>query len=74
MSLDKNILNTIGLVALIGSLYTLIHKINEKTETKLYSDEALKKLQDPKKRQELDSAIDHYHENGEWQESIFTSE
>ncbi len=70
MSLDKKqILGAVGIVALVGLIVALIKELNSKTETKLYSDEAFKDLQDSKKRKELDGAISNYYKNGKWDKS-----
>jgi hypothetical protein len=71
MSEHKKVWQTVGALALVGLAYNLVKSAHKKTETKLYSDEALNDIQDPKKSRKLEDAIDQYHESGNWDSSIF---
>ena len=71
MSEFRKVWQTIGVLALAGLAYNLVKSANKKTETKLYSDDALNDIQDPDKGSQLEDAIDQYHESGDWDSSIF---
>ena len=40
--------------------------IKDRTDTRLYSDEAIIILQDPKNVKKLNTIVDEYHKTGEW--------
>ncbi len=70
-SSDNNFSDAIGVVLLV-SVIALILKavidINKKAETKLYSEEALDKLDDDESFEKLEEAVLDYHEKGKWDE------
>ena len=54
MNIEQNkIANAIGIIAAVSLVVTLIKLINKKTETKLYSDEALDSLMNSESKNEI---------------------
>ncbi|MCW8896942.1 MAG: hypothetical protein OQJ96_01370 [Flavobacteriales bacterium] len=68
--MDKRIINIIGLLALLAAIVYIIKQISKKADTRLYSDEAYKKLQVDKNLENLDKAVVDYHEKGKWDNSL----
>lgn len=66
---DNNFGDAIGIVLLIGVIaliFKAIIDINKKAETKLYSEEALDKLDNDTSFEKLEEAVSDYHEKGKW--------
>ena len=51
---------------IIGVILLIIRFINKKTETKLYSDDALDVLQDDDNLKKLEGVVSNYHKSGKW--------
>jgi len=68
---NKKFSDALGIVLIIGVI-TLIVKtiidINKKAETKLYSEEALEKLNNDESFDKLEEAVSKYHKTGKWDE------
>lgn len=70
-SSDNNFLDAIGIVLLIGVVALILKAvidINKKAETKLYSEEALDKLDNDRSFEKLEEAVSDYHKKGKWDE------
>jgi hypothetical protein len=63
---NNKLINAIGIIALIGLIVLIFKAMNKKAETKLYSDDALDKLQNKDSLIKLEEAITEYHKTGEW--------
>lgn len=63
---NNKILNAVGVLMIIGVILLIIRFINKKTETKLYSDNALDVLQDDENLKKLEGVVSDYHKNGKW--------
>jgi hypothetical protein len=68
-SSNNNISDAIGIVLLIGVIILILKAvidINKKAETKLYSEEALDKLDNDESFEKLEEAVSDYHKKGKW--------
>jgi hypothetical protein len=63
---ENKFINALGIVAVFGIILLIIKMINNKTETKLYSDKAYKDLQDKQKLSQLNDVVAEYHKSGKW--------
>ena len=63
---NNKILNAVGILMIIGVILLIIRFINKKTETKLYSDDALDVLQDDDNLKKLEGVVSNYHKSGKW--------
>lgn len=62
----KKLYNSIGIINLIFSIYYIVKKINQATETKIVSDEALDALQKKENVDKLDQIVSEFHRTGQW--------
>jgi hypothetical protein len=59
-------LELIGIISIITFVLWFLNFVNKRTETRLYSEEAMDKLQDPKELSKLNARVQRYHEEGVW--------
>lgn len=71
----KSIINAVGLLLVITTIYqllkSLVQFIIERTDTTLFSTEAVQLLQSNKVRTKLNLSINHYHTTGVWKNTNF---
>lgn len=65
MSSNK-ILNALGILMIFGVIILIFKFIIKKTETKLYSDDAMKVLQDENNLKKLEDVVSDYQKSGKW--------
>jgi len=65
MSSNK-ILNAVGILMIFGVIILIFKFIIKKTETKLYSDDAMKVLQDENNLKKLEDVVSDYQKSGKW--------
>jgi hypothetical protein len=60
------VLTLLGIVVLFTLLSKLFKDIRKNTSNDIISEEGQEILGDPKKREELRKAVEHYHKEGNW--------